>query len=206
MGLLNWRTFLSTVLILSVSALDVSAQPKLLYRYINDDGNKVLNYHIPPKYAQRGYEVVNEHGDVLRVVNPSLTQQELDAAQQARLEQEALEKWDRDLLRRYSTVSDVEAAKARRLAEIDSNLAILRGTIRGLDSQIAREQAKAAERERRGQAVPESILVNIDNFYKERSAAERMIENRQQDYDAVAERFNRDIERFQIILGRMGGG
>lgn len=180
-----------------------AAERREMYRYTNKDGVKVLNSTIPPEYVQGGYEVVNMHGDVIRVVDPGLDAAGVEELKRLTEEKEAEIKWDRELLKRYSTVVDVESAKSRRLAEINTSLAILRGNIVSLDSQIAREQAKAADRERRGQDVPEAILTNIKNFKLERAAAERMIENRLADYDEVASRFDRDIDRFLKIQQRL---
>lgn len=53
------------------------AAQKLLYRYVNEQGVKVLNHIIPPKYAQNGYEVINESGQVVRVVPPAPTEKAL---------------------------------------------------------------------------------------------------------------------------------
>lgn len=194
---LRW---LCTATLLCLVAVDLTAAEKReLYRYTNKDGVKVLNHTIPPEYAQRGYEVVNRHGDVIRVVEPGLDALGIEEQKRLSAEKEAEMKWDRELLKRYSTVADVESAKSRRLAEINTSLAILRGNIVSLDSQIAREQSKAADRERRSQEVPEAILTNIKNFKVERAATERMIENRLADYDEVANRFDRDIARFEAI-------
>ena len=170
-----------------------------LYRYINDEGVRVLGHSIPPEYAQKGYEIVNTQGHILKTVKPRL--KDSDLAEQRRLEK--LADWDEDLLRRYSTVADVEAAKSRRLAEIETSIAILRGNILSMDSQIAREQAKAAARERRGQEVPEFILVTIKNIKAERDAAERLKSTRQQEYDQVSARFDKDIDRFKVIQERL---
>lgn len=199
----QWLFPLACGVLLCLLVGPVEAAKREMYRYINSQGVKVLNDTIPPEYAQQGYEVVNSHGDVIRVVEPSLDASGAQERRQMNLDREAELKWDRDLLKRYSTVGDVEAAKSRRLAEIDTSLAILRGNIVSLDSQIAREQSKAADRERRGQDVPEAILTNIKNFKIERSATEKMIDNRMADYEEVAARFDRDIERFVKIQQRL---
>ncbi|GAB2189763.1 hypothetical protein [Sessilibacter sp. MAH2] len=191
--LVTWMSF-------GLIGLSASAQQQqpLFYRYVNDDGIKVLEQSIPPEYAQRGYEVVNVNGDVVRIVKASLTEEELAA----RDRQRKLEEWDKALLTRYSTVSDVRAAKKRRLGEINTYIAILRGNILNLDSQIAREQSKAADSERAGLDVPEVILINIQNFRNEKRSAEEQIDLRREEYESVAEQFDRDIARFEDILQR----
>jgi hypothetical protein len=179
-------------------SLPAAAQGVLLYRYVNEEGVKVIHHTIPPEYAQKGYEVLNSHGNVVRVVEPSLTTAELAALARQR----ELDAWDKDLLKRYSTVSDVKSAKKRRLNEINTNIAILRGTILNLDSQIAREQSRAADTERQGVAVPEAILINIRNFREEKSVAQQQVEERRQEYEEEEDKFDRDIDRFSFILER----
>lgn len=195
-----WCVLLCACLLVSGSVFAGDYEGEhVLYRYTNEDGIKVIDDKIPPKYAQQGYELINTQGHVVRKVGPTLTLEEVEEIER----QKKLAEWDKKLLRRYSSVGDVEAAKARRLAEIETSMAILRGNILSMDSQIAREQAKAAERERLGQPVPEAILVNINNFKAERAAAEAMIETREVEYQQVVDKFDRDIDRFKIIQERL---
>lgn len=198
-----FKALAASMLFCLLAADTFAAGKREMYRYVNENGVKVINDNIPPEYAQKGYEVVNTHGDVIRVIEPSLTSVGMEERHRIAAEREAEKKWDRELLKRYSTVGDVESAKSRRLAEIDTSLAILKGNIVSLDSQIAREQSKAADRERSGSDIPEAIITNIKNFKIERAATERMIENRQFDYQEVANRFDRDIDRFKTIQQRL---
>ena len=39
-----------------------------LYRYKNDVGGTVGDWHVPAAYAGRGYEVLNAQGEVVEVV------------------------------------------------------------------------------------------------------------------------------------------
>ncbi|MEK9933626.1 MAG: hypothetical protein VW555_02825, partial [Luminiphilus sp.] len=91
----------------SVVPVALSAE---LYRYQNEDGITVVDWAIPADYVSSGYEVLNESGQVVRVVAPVKTESELekeaDAAKrrdaEAAAEAAQLER-DTFLLRRYST-------------------------------------------------------------------------------------------------------
>jgi hypothetical protein len=102
----------------------------------------------PAAYVGSGYEVLNESGQIVRVVPPAKTDTELErdavaaraqeaeaAAQAAQLERDTF------LLRRYSTIEDIEAARDRSLRELDIRIAILSGQRDTLSQQLSRHQS-----------------------------------------------------------------
>ena len=48
-----------------------------LYRYKNDVGGTVVDWHVPAKFEGRGYEVLNSQGQVIEVVPRQLSEGEL---------------------------------------------------------------------------------------------------------------------------------
>ena len=48
-----------------------------LYRYKNGVGGTVLDWHVPAKFAGRGYEVLNSKGHVIEFVPRQLSEGEL---------------------------------------------------------------------------------------------------------------------------------
>lgn len=124
------------------------AAPAELYRYQNELGVTVVDWAIPAAYVSDGYEVLSESGQVVRVVPPAKTETELErdvAAERAREAEAAAEaaQLERDtfLLRRYSTVEDIEAARDRSLRELDIRIAILNSQRDTLSQQLARHEA-----------------------------------------------------------------
>jgi hypothetical protein len=133
-----------------------------LYRYQNEAGVTVVDWVIPAAYVGSGYEVLNESGQIVRVVPPAKTDTELErdavaarsqeaeaAAQAAQLERDTF------LLRRYSTIEDIEAARDRSLRELDIRIAILSGQRDTLSQQLARHQSALDATERSGSASPQ---------------------------------------------------
>lgn len=178
-----------------------------LYRYVNDDGITVINYSIPPEYVHKGYEILNPDGTVHRVVPRSLTEEELadqsGEAYQARVAQEEAErlrKWDESLLLRYSSIEDIEAARDRALSELRIRISILRSNVRSLKSQVENNQERAADIERRGEQVPVDLVAAIDGLRSEIAETERSIEDRTEEMDVVRQGYQRDIDRFALLL------
>ena len=197
--------FCSAALILFLST---HAHARELYRYTNNEGNMVVDDRVPTEYAGRGYEVINEDGILLKVVPRELTSEELEKLsleqqiEQVELaEQERLQKWDETLLLRYSTVEDIEAARDRALSDLRIRVSILKSNTRFLKQQVESYQASAADIERNGGTVDVSRLAVIEDLQSEISATERSIVDREAEVVRAKDKFQMDIDRFQMLLG-----
>ncbi len=140
-------------------ALPLAGQAAELYRYLDRNGTPVIDRQgVPPEYAGKGYDVLNEQGRVIRKVAPALPAAELD--RQARERQQAVV--DGQLRKLYSNVEDVDRAKARKLAELDGLLQIKKANLeatRQLQSQLMEQ---AAVQQRNGQALPADLQARLD--------------------------------------------
>jgi len=195
---------LTTALVLMFST---AANARELYRYTNDEGNTVVDDRVPTEYASRGYEVINEEGTVLKVVPRKPTAKELEQldiqeqlAATAEAEEQRLRKWDETLLLRYSTVEDIEAARERELQDLRIRVSILKSNTRFLKQQVENQQAAAANIERSGGKVKVSRLVAIEDLQSEIISTEKAIADREEEVALAQERFQRDIERFEMLL------
>ncbi|WP_037007696.1 MULTISPECIES: hypothetical protein [Pseudomonas] len=140
-------------------ALPLAGQAAELYRYLDRNGTLVIDRQgVPPEYAGKGYDVLNEQGRVIRKVAPALPAAELD--RQARERQQAV--IDGQLRKLYSNVEDVDRAKARKLTELDGLMQIKRANLeaaRQLQSQLMEQ---AAVQQRNGQALPADLQARLD--------------------------------------------
>lgn len=199
-GLIQHITLLTTTIILSASATYAAEVPgRVYYRYINEEGVKVINATIPPEYVPKGYEVVSLSGEVIRVVEPSPTGEEAKRAAEERKLQQQQEKADKLLRRRYSSVADIEAAKTRNLQELQGNISILTSNLSNVRAQIESQQERAASIERSGRTVGDDLLRNLANLQAEERDIQMQIKQREQEYQAASDKFDQDIKRFEEI-------
>ncbi|MEE4144180.1 MAG: hypothetical protein V2I26_05210 [Halieaceae bacterium] len=183
------------------------SQAANLYRYTNAEGVTVVDYQVPAEYVRNGYEILNADGMVVRVVPRELSdeekkvrnaQQELEAAASA--EEQRLREWDESLLLRYSTVADIEAAQERALRDLRIRLSILKSNKRSLKQQVENYQAQAADMERSGQEVDVARITAIENIQAEIAATDRSINERAREIEEVSAAYQRDIDRFGMLL------
>jgi len=131
-------------------AADKDADKKVFYRYVNEQGTKVLAQTIPPRFVRNGYEVVSITGEVLSVVPPAPP--EADAARVATERKAAREqaRADLQLRRTYSTASEIDAAKSRNLQDLRNNINILQANLLSVRAQLKDQETHAATVERNG--------------------------------------------------------
>lgn len=195
--------------IISVMLLGLvpAAHSRDLYRYYNAQGNMVVDYRVPKEHIAGGYEVLNDKGVVIRVVQRELTagERELVDAQQkldesARAEEERLRKWDESLLLRYSTIADIEAARERSLRDLRIRVSILKSNQRSLKQQVEDHQKQAADQERSGRQVTVTQLRAIEGLQGELGVTDRAIVDRGREIEEVAAAYQQDIDRFEMLL------
>ena len=196
-----WRKCLPATMLLGACTAGVTAAE--LYRYQNEAGITVVDWAIPAAYVGSGYDVLNESGQIVHVVPPAKTDTELErdaasaraqeaevAAQAAQLERDTF------LLRRYSTIQDIEAVRDRSLRELDIRIVIRSGQRDKLSQQLARHQSALGATEQSGSATPQYEEETVAALKAEIQSLDEASEGRQQQAAALAEAYSRDIARF----------
>ncbi|NLD14030.1 MAG: DUF4124 domain-containing protein [Gammaproteobacteria bacterium] len=171
------------------------------YRYVDTNGITVISRQgVPANVIGNGYEVINEHGRVVRVVPRALTAEE---HRQLQAEKEQAE-IDRQLLRLYSQVVDVERAEERKQMEIDAFIGLVRRNISDLNEDKAVLLREAGNHERSGRAVPADLLDKIAALEQRERGYFQEIERYQELKQTVAADFAADRQRVSELLQQAG--
>lgn len=177
-----------------------------VFRYKDENGVIVWSQTLPPEYAVGGYRIYDRSGRLIREVAPQLTEEEL--AQRARDERELIEaqqraaaayERDKRLMRLYASADDVERAKERRLASIENAINTMRGNVQRLRVQRQNLESQAADVERTGARIPQSILDELDSLDRQISERREEIETRTREMADVVAEFDADAERVREL-------
>lgn len=182
---------------LSMAAGAVAANDITRYRYKNSQGVPVISNTLPAQYAQGGYDILDGSNNVIKVVPPAPSKEDVEKVKQQRA---VLAKYE-VLKRRYSTVDDIERAKKRKLSNINTNISILKGNISNLEAGVDELVRQAAQFERAGRKVPASILSQLDDTKTELDISADLLTYREQEYRDTAKKFDEDVRAF--IVGEM---
>lgn len=170
-----------------------------LYRYTNEKGVTVLDrLGVPPQFIDKGYEVLNDQGRVVKTVPPAPTLEERQRMQADKARAGS----DAQLLRLYTSVEDVDRALQRKLSELDGLITVAKGNQQSLRTQQANLQAQAADNERAGRQVPEALVAQIDNVRSEYKRLDDDIARYQDERKKAQATFAADRARLAELLNR----
>ncbi|AJQ93127.1 hypothetical protein [Gynuella sunshinyii] len=129
-----------------------------LYRYTDQNGTLVLESMIPPEFVSKGYEILNEQGQVLKVVPPAPSAEELakKKAEQERLEMQSAR--DAELMKLYRSPEDVDRAKASWMSRLDVEIKLKRNQLTIRQTELDELRSQAASLERVNKPIPEALL------------------------------------------------
>ncbi len=178
------------------------AQATEYFRYTDKSGMQVINTHIPPEYVAQGYEVITAQGQVLKVIPPAPTEQELalrEANKKIREEQARKDAAQRELDERlkklYSHPDDARRALERKLAELDYQISQKRGQLLVIKGKKERLEERAAARERSGRKVSEETMDDIARLERQIEDLNRLIDDINENKIVAGLKFKKDIER-----------
>ncbi|WP_236213179.1 DUF4124 domain-containing protein [Metapseudomonas otitidis] len=186
-------------LALILGAMAPLAAQAELYRYTNEKGVTVLDrLGVPPQFIDKGYEVLNDQGRVVKTVPPAPTLEERQRVQADKARAGS----DAQLLRLYTSVEDVDRALQRKLSELDGLITVAKGNQQSLRTQQANLQAQAADNERAGRQVPEALVAQIDNVRSEYKRLDDDIARYQDERKKAQATFAADRARLAELLNR----
>jgi hypothetical protein len=177
-----------------------------LYRF-EVDGRLILKDHVPPEYAQMGYDILNDQGLVIRRVQPAPTASELAeiAAKKAikaalieriRIRREA----DQALLRVYSKPGDVERARKRSTDNIVGYISLQKRRIISLTEKLERAQGRAANQERAGAEIPADMRLEIAQLQNQIRESHANVKIRSVEKINNIKAYAAEYARMQILL------
>lgn len=176
--------------------------------WTDDNGNRACGDRVPPKYANKERQILDENARVREVQaakkDEAQARAEREAAQRDAERQRQLDeqrRYDRYLVQTFNSVDQLQAARNERLAMID-------GRIRLAEKAVADNQAALLELERQAQPhrdknkeLPEKLSKQIKDFQASMVDNEQSVKSLQAERVNLLNQFDRDIKRYQALTG-----
>jgi hypothetical protein len=201
---------------LVITSLLIIALPALagnLYRWMDETGRVHISDKIPPEATQRGYDIINPQGRVVKHVAPPLTDEEVAALEAKRAkEREALrakkeqERKDRILTLTYGEVEEIEFARQERLSLIEAQIKLHEKRLREKEAERKKLNTKTQKFSDEDRPVPEGLMKRERRVMEEEAALIEMIRMGEVQYQKLNERFMNDINRFKYLQKQKAQG
>ena len=201
------RLITVTIFIFSLLALQVLAQGNTIYRYKDNQGNEVIGSQVPAEYVKNGYEVINDRGQVIRVVECTLTDEERAAQagtlEEQRLAEEAVKRQQEEdtlLLRLYRAPEEVVRRRDTTIEELDAQLSVLNALLQGAEESLASIDERIQNSINADREPPANLLSQQKSVTEERDRLNRQITRIENDKEETIVTAEKNINRLRELL------
>ena len=197
-------------IVLAVVSLPIdTAYAAKLYKWLDEDGHVHFSDKIPPQDIKREHSELDKLGLEKKTVRAVKTPEELAEekrqqeikAEQDRQAQERAEQ-DRILLDTFSSENEIISARDRLLATMEASRQLTLGSIDSLTSKLQVQTRNAADYERQGQEVPETILKEIDDIKLQIEKNRAAVKENERDQIKLTDKYQAYIDRFRVLKGQ----
>lgn len=202
---------LSVLAVLSclVLPMGAAAQQTATYRWVDDEG--IIHYgdSIPPEYAEKPKQVLNEQGVAVEHLQGKKTAEELEAervAEMLRQKQELQRRADMALLATYVNVSEIEMHRDRRVELFQAQARVTELYLRNLRKRLDKLKAEAGRykpysSDPNAASVDPGLIEEIGETEGAIARHEGNLQKYQSEEQKIKERFDIDINRFMALKG-----
>jgi len=177
-----------------------------LYKWVDENGRVRYGDRIPPQYAKQKRERLNERGIVVETKAAAKTPEQIAeeqrlarlAAEEKRRREEQAAK-DRILLDTFTNEDEMIMTRDGKIEAVEAAIRVTHGRIENLRQRLAELTTRAANVERAGKPVPDSIKHQIADARKQIQQNLDYIERKKQEQKEIRRKFELDIKRFREL-------
>ena len=192
------------VLLLSATAADAQK----LYRWTDKDGKVHYTDQLPPEASKDAREELNKQGLVVDRTERALTPEEQAAravedaklAEQRRIDEERA-KMDAVLVGSYPSEDDLQRSYKERFDLIEQSLESARVSIRSQEKSLADLLAHAADLERNGKPVSQTVVDSITRTRAQVAEQRGYLQRRETEGAALRSEFDALVKRYRELKG-----
>lgn len=193
---------------LLMSALVISQDDAAnLYKYKDDQGREITGSRVPAEYVKNGYQVLNERGQVIEVVQRTLTTEER-AAQSEQLEQKRLveqaalrqEEEDRMLLRLYRSPEEVVRRRDSTIEQLEAQMIVLNSLLKDAEEKLAELEQRVVNNENAGNEIPANLIAQVEDATNERNRLATQLVRIESEIEAANTTAENNINRLKELL------
>ncbi|NIP72668.1 MAG: DUF4124 domain-containing protein [Gammaproteobacteria bacterium] len=187
------------------------AQGKSLYRWVDENGKVHYSDTVPPEQSRRDRDVLNKRGMTVDRLEGAKTPEEI-AAEERRRKREEREKRlaaeqaekDRILLATFESEQDILSAREDKIDAVENIIQISKGRTKKLNRRLASLIDAAAERERAGKPVPQSLQDDIKEVRAQIEETAQFIERKRTEQERIRAEYEKYIERYRELMAEAG--
>ncbi|HET9843451.1 MAG TPA: hypothetical protein VFP93_02185 [Gammaproteobacteria bacterium] len=203
--------FLGTAISFQIFAAEQSSEN--LYKYQDENGIEIISTSLPGEAANRGYTVISPRGNVIEVVPPKPSDEEVakslkeeqkkvefEKQKEEELHKKELEaKKDIMLLKMFGNVQDIERSRDEKLSSIKVQEDITKDNLERIKLQLQKAQEISKIHQDRNQPVPPQIEETIKDSQFQIEENTKFLIRKTTEKKQIHDQYEKLIERFNEI-------
>jgi len=209
------RLIFFSIILCLLLPLDASAQDRTRYTYswVDDEGVKHYGDSIPPEYADKPKDVLNEQGVAVDQLAGKKTEEQLaaeEAAAELELQRELQNRADKALLATYISVAEIEMHRDRRVELFKAQARVTELYLRNLSRRLTQLKKEAGRykpysSDPSAENIDPSLTEEIGDTEIAIVRHKNNLKKFRDEENRIIDRFEGDIQRFMIIKGLATG-
>ena len=202
------RIFIITVALV-VFCSPAMAREEQIYKWVDEDGNVFYGDSVPPEYAERPKEVLNDQGVAVEALQGKKTPEQIEQERIETARREEVERQrraDLALLATYLSVEEIQMHRDRRVELFQAQSRVTELYLRNLERRLENLRVEARNfkpysDDPNAPMIEEDLAKDLRLTKETIARHERNLEKYQNDEKQIIERFDSDIERFKRLKG-----
>jgi len=206
---MNMRTlkrFITVILCALLWLHGGNAQAGKLYKWVDENGRVRYGDSIPPQYAKKSNETLNNQGVVVNHKAAAKTREqraEEERLKKVKAEEDRIRRekayQDRILLDTFTNEDEMIMTRNGKIDAIEAVIRVTNGRTQKLKQRLADLKQRAANMERAGKPVPDKLNVEIAEARHQITQNRDYVENRKVEQQKIRAKFETDIKRFREL-------
>jgi len=202
------RIFIITVALVVVCS-PAMAREEQIYKWVDEDGNVFYGDSVPPEYAERPKEVLNDQGVAVEALQGKKTPEQIEQERIETARREEVERQrraDLALLATYLSVEEIQMHRDRRVELFQAQSRVTELYLRNLERRLENLRVEARNfkpysDDPNAPMIEEDLAKDLRLTKETIARHERNLEKYQNDEKQIIERFDNDIQRFKRLKG-----
>ncbi len=178
------------------------------FKWVDEAGNIHYGDRVPPRYAKKERQEINEQGRTVKVYEAAKTPEQkaelrrlanLEAAEKKKARKQKIH--DRALLATYSSEEDMLLARDGKIASVDALIQLTNSRIETSRKRLLSLETEAAEFERSGKPVPKILQSQITTARDQLKENEAFVVAKEKEKQVITRKFSADILRYRELKG-----
>jgi hypothetical protein len=193
--MMNSRVLLSVTALLAAVSLNAEAK---LYKWVDENGTTHYGETIPPRYANRNAQTLDNG----RLQERETSREKPGQQTRAKSDEEIqADRHDNALINTYSSDEEIDLARDRNLQQVEARISSYATLLKSANenlSSLQQEQERIAKQNRK---IPKSLTDDLENAILRIEQFQAELDTNKEELEAVKVRYAADKARYRKLKG-----